>query len=287
MKLGIQTNLLDKDGYGRWGEDMYKKLKEHGYSCTDYNMSNTDTLLYTASEEEVDAFLLHEKELAEAAGIKINQVHGPWRWPARDFSEEDRAERMEKMKKSIRATSILGCKNWVIHPMMPYGVEEVNTENAQKTWDLNLEFMSELLKTAKEYDVTICFENMPMLDFSLSTPQRILEFVKTINDEHFKICLDTGHVAVFEDLSLGDEVRRLGSEIRVMHVHDNQWCMDLHMMPYFGCIDWEDFAKSLKDIKFDGCFSLETIPSKKLTDDIFESMCKDLAKIAQNICKGL
>lgn len=287
MKLGIQTNLLDKDGYGRWGEDMYKKLKEHGYSCTDYNMSNTDTLLYTASEEEVDAFLLHEKELAEAAGIKINQVHGPWRWPARDFSEEDRAERMEKMKKSIRATSILGCKNWVIHPMMPYGVEEVNTENAQKTWDLNLEFMSELLKTAKEYDVTICFENMPMLDFSLSTPQRILEFVKTINDEHFKICLDTGHVAVFEDLSLGDEVRRLGSEIRVMHVHDNQWCMDLHMMPYFGCIDWEDFAKSLKDIKFDGCFSLETIPSKKLPDDIFESMCKDLAKIAQNICKGL
>lgn len=283
MKIGIQTNLLDRDGYGRWKENMYIKLREHGYSCTDYNMADTDSIIYTLPRDESDAMLKSEKELAENAGIEISQVHGPWRYPPRDLTEEDRGERMEKMKKSIWATSVLGCKNWVIHPIMPYGENDADTQNAQKTWDMNIKFMSELLKTAKEYGVTICLENMPMRKFSLATPEKILKFVKEINDENFKICLDTGHVSVFGDLNIGDEVRRLGDEIRVLHVHDNKWGADLHLAPYFGIIDWEGFAKALKDIGFNGCFSLETMPSGKLSDDLFEEACRLLQKIASDI----
>ncbi len=283
MKIGITTNSLDKLGYGRWGEEMYMKLKDHGYSCTDYNMSSTESVIYTSSQKDSDDMLLHEKQLALQAGIEIIQAHGPWRWPPVDSTEEGRSERMEKMKKSIRAASILGCKNWVVHPLMPYGISEVNTENSQKTRDINISFMKELLKTAKEYDVTICLENMPMQDFSLAKPEAILKFVETINDEHFKACLDTGHVSVFNDLNLGDEVRRLGDKLRVLHVHDNKLNSDLHMMPYFGIIDWSEFALALKDINFDGCFSLETIPPRKLSNDIFEDMCKLLLKIAKEI----
>lgn len=283
MKIGIQTNTLDAAGYGRWKDGAYEKLKEHGFSCSDFEMCNTDSLIYTSSPEDSDAFLIHEKELAERAGIEIVQVHGPWRWPPRDLEEEDRNERMEKMKKSIRAAPVLGVKNWVIHPIMPYGIDDLNTGKADATWDLNLSFMTELLKTAKEYDVTICFENMPMHNFSLAKPDEILKFVKTINDDHFKICLDTGHVSVFTELDLGTEVRKLGDEIRTLHVHDNMYCQDLHLMPYFGIIDWNDFAKALRDIKFDGCFSLETIPSRKLPDDIFEKMCVQLVKISEEI----
>ncbi len=57
----------------------------------------------------------------------------------------------------------------------------------------------------------ICFENMLMREISLATPADILKFVKAINDDNFKICLDIGHVAVFNDLVPGDEVRRLGN----------------------------------------------------------------------------
>lgn len=281
--IGIEASFIDRQGYGRWGEDTYNKLKEFGYSCVDFNMADTESIIYTAPKEESDAMLLHEKELALRAGIEINQAHGPWRCPVQDFTEADRIERMDKMKKSIRATAILGCKNWVIHPLMPYGTEEINTENAQKTWDINLTFMSELLKTAKEYDITICLENMPMHKFSLAKPSDILRFVQTINNEHFKICLDTGHVAVFDDLVLADETRRLGKEIRALHVHDNRNNLDLHLMPYLGVIDWESFAIALKDIQFDGCFSLETAPSKKLSDVLFEDTSRLLLKISQEI----
>lgn len=282
MNIGVTAKLSGK-GYERWGENRYKKQKSHGFSCVDFNMANTEGLIYTLPQQKSDEILLNEKILMEEAGVEITQVHGPWRWPPQDFTEEERSERMEKMKTSIRATSILGCENWVIHPIMPYGVNDIGTENAQKTWDMNIEFMNELLKTAKEYNITICLENMPMLKFSIATPTDILRFVKTINDDNFKICLDTGHVAVFNGLSLGDSTRELGDEIRVLHVHDNMHSMDLHLMPQFGIINWEEFAKALKDIGFDGSFSLETLPPSKLSDECFEEMCILLAKIAKDI----
>ena len=263
-------------------------MKEHGYDCADFDMANTETDFYTLPEEEADALLIKEAGLAKEAGIEISQVHGPWRWPARDFAEEDRCERMEKMKKSIRATSVMGCKNWVIHPIMPFGVHEKDTEDAPKTWDMNIEFMGELLKTAKEYDVTICLENMPMLNFSLAKPVDILRFVKTMNDEKFKICLDTGHVSVFEgELSVAEETKRLGKEIRVLHVHDNRCRFDLHLMPYYGVTEWEGFKQALKDIGFSGTLSFETLPPDKLPEAVFEEHCKMYAKLAREMAKDI
>ena len=77
MKIGIVAGLNDKNGYGRWGEETYIKLKEHGFECSPFKMSNTDSAVYTAPQSEADAILLHEKELALRAGIEIEQVHGP------------------------------------------------------------------------------------------------------------------------------------------------------------------------------------------------------------------
>ena len=285
MKIGIAANIY-KNLYQRWGEDKYKKLKNFGYDAVDYDMSDTNQDIYSCTEEEFKNKLLHERKLADDAGIEIHQVHGPWRWPARDFLAEDRAERMEKMKKSIRGTAIMGCKYWVIHPIMPHGTEDIGTGNEQETWDMNLEFMSELLKTAKEFEVVICFENMPMHKFSLATPSQILKFVKTINDDNFKICLDTGHVSVFPKLNAGDAVRELGKEIKVLHVHDNRFERDLHLMPYFGIIDWEDFAKSLDEIGFEDVFSLESVIPDKLLNGVYEDMYISLAKIARDTLKN-
>ena len=286
MKIGICGSTFDRNGYGRWGEDTYKKIKEHGFLYSDCDIADTEYELYSVSDEEFERIFLNEKRLAEEAGVTINQVHGPWRWPPRDFTAEDRAERMEKMKISIRAASILECKNWVIHPIMPFGVEDIDTGDAEKTWDMNVAFMKELLKTAKEYGVTICLENMPMLRFSLSSPERILKLVEEINDENFKICLDTGHVSVFgEEIDLAEEVKRLGDKIKVLHVHDNRNGIDLHLMPYYGIIDWNGFYKALKEIGYEGVFSLETTPSRSLPNYLFDEMGVTLYKIVKEITK--
>ena len=283
MKIGISTNSFAVKSYGRWGDETYKKLREHGFECIDFDMSNTESGLYILSEEELAEKIEHEKNLLKEAGITVNQVHGPWRFPARDFKDEDREERIESMKKSIRMTAALGCKNWVVHPFMPYGVCEAGHKLGGYTWNVNCKLIAELLPTARECDVTICLENMPFLRYSLSKPEMILKLVEHINDEYLKICLDTGHVAAFRELNLADEVRRLGKWIKVLHVHDTMPKKDLHLMPTLGVINWGEFAGALREIGYDGVFSLETNPPQKLCDREFEIVSKKLFKVTKEI----
>lgn len=278
MKIGIRP-----DTYDRWGDDRYIKMKEHGYSCADYVMVNTDIPIYHCSEEEFKAYILRDKELAHAAGIEITQVHGPFRMPAKDLEPEDRAERMEKMKRSIYAAALLECKYWVVHPLMPYGVTDLETGDAEKTWAINVEFMKELLEVAKEYDVTICLENMPYTGFSMAAPKDIYRFVSFMDDENFKMCLDTGHANVFPDVNPPDIVRKFGKVIRVLHIHDNNGRMDQHQMPYNGNIDWKDFYNALIEVGFEGDFSLETEPSRRLPTPIYEEMCAIMVKVVKYI----
>jgi len=121
---------------------------------------------------------------------------------------------------------------------------------------------------------------MPMLEFSLSKPSDILKLVKEIDDPNFKICLDTGHVAVFEELTAGNVVRELGKEIRVLHVHDSKFQFDLHLPPFFGKIDWGDFMKALSEIQYTGVFSLEVGVSTENSES-HEIIYKYLADIAR------
>lgn len=283
MRIGISASSLDREGFGRFGDETYLKLRAHGFDCTDFNMADTNSLLYNGDLTQAEETLRKERTLAEAAGIEINQVHGPWRWPPQDGTEEDRKERMEKMKKSIYLTTVLGCKNWVVHPIMPFGIEDLDKGEDLRTWAMNFAFMEELLETAKANDITICLENMPMPKFSMATPKEILNFVQQIGDAHFKICLDTGHVSVFPELDLAEETRRLGNEIRTLHVHDNRYNCDMHLNPYDGVINWESFGKALRDIQFEGVFSLETAPGSKLPDALFEEKSRHLLHICKFI----
>lgn len=278
MKIGITSK-----GFGRWGQDRYKKLKEFGFSTVDFGMADTETALYTCLEEEFLATLAVEKALADEAGMEIFQAHGPWRFPPRDETAEDRAERMEKMQRSIRACALLGAKNWIVHPLMPFGYHDLEIDKGTETWEINIKFMKELVKTAREYDVTICLENMPMPKFSIATPEDILRVIETVDDDHFKMCLDTGHVNVFPTLSVGDEVRKMKDVIRAFHIHDNNGKADQHAIPYFGTVDWEDFGKALHDIDYKGSFSFEVEPSAKLPSPMFEEMFGTFIKIAKHI----
>lgn len=282
MKIGIMFKPFG-NGHARFGADRFLKIKQKGFCAVDYGMADTDAPLYSWDDAELARRMQEEKAAAELAGIEISQVHGPWRWPPQDSTEQLRQERMEKMKRSILATRLIGCKYWVVHPIMPFGIEEAGTEDAPKTWELNVAFMSELLEYAKEQGVTICLENMPMRNFSMAKPAQILKFVKQMNDEHFKICLDTGHVAVFPDLSAGEAVRELGDAIAVLHVHDNLGEKDQHLWPKAGITDWNDFMQALKEINFHGVFSLEVLPSQELDDETFETECVRLYAVAKEL----
>lgn len=267
MKKGIINYALLTDS-----NDRYHRLKELGFDYVDYCMNNTDKELYTVTEEEAKALILKEKKLMDDAGIKVSQAHGPLRYPPRDAIPADRAERLDKMRRSIRLTKLLDCKYWVVHPIMPFGLEDAGKE--EETYKLNIEFMRELLKTAKENDITICLENLPFDTFSLSRPEAIIKIIKEIDDNNFKMCMDTGHVAVFSDLTPGNVMRKYGEYIKVLHVHDNDGKVDWHWLLDFGIVDWKDFYNALKEVNFDGVFSYETAPVEKKPQVIREELIR-------------
>lgn len=279
----MRTGITNGSFAAKYGEKRYEKMKAFGFDATDFDLSNTDTVFYTANEAESDRLLLEEKRLADEAGIEIWQVHGPWRWPPHDLTDEDRAERLEKMKRSLRMTSLLGCKYWVIHPVLPYGTEDLPAGLGEKTWEMNRAFQRELLNEAKKYGVTVCLENMPWVKFSIASPEQTLTFVKEMNDEQYKMCYDTGHCNVFPGLKIADELRRIKDEVRVLHVHDNKWNGDMHLFPFFGTSDWDAFSAALREIGFDGVLSLETAPPVSLPLDAFEPMMEGLSRIAASI----
>ena len=263
MKVGIENGPYIREfGF----EKAHEFIKSQGYDCVDYqNFVDTETPLFQENFKDFDKIVAKERAFIKSLGLEINQTHGPWRWPARDVTPEERAERFEKMVISIRGTALLGCKNIIIHPLLPW----CNCEgDPVKLHEINLEFMSRLTKEAEKNGVIICFENMPMPRMSMASPEACLNFAKEINSPNFKICLDTGHCTML-NVKPGDAVRMLGKEyLQTLHVHDNDGRNDLHWVPYAGVIDWDDFQSALQEIGFDGCVSLETIPPKKFTGEI-------------------
>ncbi len=267
---------------GKYGKEKYLKMKELGYETVDFGIADTDVQLYKASEEEFKKILSDEKKLMDEAGIEITQVHGPWRWPTRDNLPEDRAERFEKMKKAIDASSLLGCKHMVIHPISPYGTEDTKEGKEKETWEINLAFFKELVKYAKTKDVIICLENMPWKYFSIATPQKIYEFVKAIDDDNFKICFDTGH-AVCTASNAAEAVRLFGKDLRVLHCHDN-YGGDSHLMPFLGFMKWDEFYNALVEIGYEGSFSLECAPpASKLSPELYDYLNKAYIAAAKQI----
>ena len=282
MKIGINLDPFASK-HGRYGELKFKKIREHGFEAVDYGIQNTDTYVYTSTEAEMREFLEREANSAKEAGVVISQIHGPWRYPPMDLTPEDLNERMDKMKRAVLATEAIGSKYMVIHPIMPFGTADIQDGKEKETFEMNISFMTELATYAGEHGVTVCIENMPMLGFSIARPAKILELVLAVGLDSFMICLDTGHVSVFDDLSPSEEILRLGKYLKVLHIHDNLGDKDAHLFPTLGRVNWGGVKESLDAIGFDGVFSLECAPSPLLSDVEFEKESKRLAEIARKI----
>ena len=275
-KTGIETDAY----FGiNDSEKGFYQMKSHGFDCADYqNLLNTENELFSLSENEFEKHLLNDAKHAKNAGIEIYQVHGPWRYPPRDTTQEDRAERSEKFKKVIRGTALLGSKYMIMHPIMPWGPHAAPDEKL--FWDMNIEFISNLLPTAEKENVVICLENMPFPAHPITTSEHVHRFITEINHPNLKACLDTGHALVCKK-NPADDVRLLKDSLVTMHVHDNKGDLDYHLTPYSGVCDWEDFRNALTSISEEVPLILETMPNRSTPKHIAEEQLRTLCKIAQ------
>ena len=281
MKIGT----LDGPYLRRYGfERGMRRIAELGYNCLDYqSFCDTETPLFQQAAAGFERELKRQRAFFEACGLAVSQTHGPWRWPIQDGTPEERAERFEKMSRSLLGTALLGCELMVIHPIMPFGDDEgVHT---REMWELNVEFYGRLCEVGRSHGVTVCLENMPFRRQSTSTPEAILKLVRLIGAPNCKVCLDTGHSLVM-GVQPAVAVRQLGREyLACMHVHDNNGERDYHWLPYTGKGDWEAFADALQEIGYEGVLSLETAIPDGIPDDLAPLQEQSLAQMAKKLAR--
>ena len=279
LKIGIKNNAYKECSF----TESLTKISSHGYECVDYQgFINIESEFFKLSEEEFIATLLSQKAAFSSHGLEVSQAHAPWRTP-RDKDPDERNRWILAMKKAIRGTHALGCHRFVVHPLMPY---MDTAENPDEVWEMNESFLLELADYAKPYGIIVCLENMPFPVFPIATAEHCVKMVDKLNRDNLKICLDTGHAAIFEGADVANAVRTIGHRLEAVHIHDNRGEKDEHLYPGCGIIDWDGFALALKEIGFNKVISLETDPSDcKYPEEEWEQRELGLAEIAKNIAE--
>ena len=133
-------------------KEAAKQLFADGYEAIDFSeLHNVKGPFYTEDESKVKALLEEEAKILADAGIKISQIHGPWRYPPEDGTAQARAEWLSLMERAARMATYLGTPYMVVHPLMPFGAD--SPENPAEVLRINTEHYARLCDYAKEIGV--------------------------------------------------------------------------------------------------------------------------------------
>lgn len=192
----------------------------------------------------------HVKEIADwfrTSGVPLNSVHSPlyadYEWgragaPPVNVASTDRASRIEAMDEIKRALEIA--------EQIPFRflVQHLGTPNesfSDKKFEAAMTSIEHLRAFAKPLGVRILLENIPN---ELSTPDKLVEMIKTAHFDDVGVCFDFGHAHMMSSVSEGFEILR--SHICSTHVHDNAKDKDTHLWPGEGTIDWKQAMELMR-----------------------------------------
>ena len=292
MKTGITTEELS---YLYPDESQaIRKYAEIGFDALDYSY---DMYAYPDSVYAQDGYLDYAKKIKKIADenhIIINQLHAPLFHHRidKEMNEQEIEEEnfLSKMTlRSFEVAQILDCHYIVMHPRKFYHYK--TKQEHQDLRKYNIQMFRKFIPYAKKYNVQIAIENMfafnpnthTATDTSLRTAEEIVSYIEELGDEYFVACLDTGHANI-NGLEPAKMVHVLGRHLKVLHINDNFTHMDQHLICGLGTIEWDLFIQALKEISFNGVFSLET---NGMVSHLDASMCEDCVRFEYQIIKKL
>ena len=260
ISTSINNSVIDKIG----AEKAFEMIAKSGLDAIDFGLLvgyNEPLPIMSADEDEFVAYYTNLKKIADKYGVEIGQTHAFF--PC-EYDNEDRFNwLLNQLERNIHATALLGSKYIVIHPANyrpnEYGNDRIN----EKTYRL----FSALIPILEKYDVYNAVENMWMsrdgviMETGISCADEMLKCVEVLNSDRFVTCLDSGHM-LNVGRNLGDEARKLGKTLKIVHLHDNRWMRDSHEIPLFGETDWVDLMRALKEIGYEGNFNVEGSSAK-------------------------
>ena len=260
-KIGISCSALVRQyGYERGLEIC----KESGFDAVDFgvNAHSLKSAAY-ASDDALETYFDAVRRKAEDLELEISQTHGRTGtyWPE---DEEHNEEVRLLTERDLHATAVLGAPCCVVHfpNSTRWGKQPPETMH-----QVSADMFETFRPWAEKYKVKIALETfgaarLPgarVRDF-FADPAEFLEQYNRFDTEYKTMCVDTGHTHEAESFWVPppeEMIRILGSDISVLHLHDNNGHYDDHLLPGMGNIDWPAVFEALSDIGYKGVYNFE------------------------------
>ena len=121
-------------------------------------------------------------------------------------------------------------------------------------WHGYIETITEALELIEKAGMRLGIEAVP--GGIINNTDSFLRLSDRIRSENLGLIMDTGHLFVQkEPLSLS--IEKLGKKIFGTHICDNDGCIDDHLVPGEGKIDWANVLKAFKKIDYKGSLDIE------------------------------
>jgi len=248
MKFGVNTWVWTSPLTTGELEKLAPHVAELGFDWIEIPIEGLEDLDYTKGAE-----IIKVNDL----GVSACGAMGP----DRDLIHEDASIRengMNYLRACIEACETLGATNLVGPFYSSVGRTWKSTpEQRSKDTDLLVSNLQELAVYAQGRGVILCVEPLNRFETSfLNLATQVVEVVDRVDSPSCQIMLDTFHMNI-EEKSLGDAIRAAGP--RLKHLHS---CENDRGAPGSGHIPWDNVAKALKDINYDGPVVIESFTDK-------------------------
>jgi sugar phosphate isomerase/epimerase len=230
--------------------EPFTKMVQHLATVKTPYIEVVDDGLHTLTKKRVSML----NEAAKSKGIEYT-VHAPFAdiniaSPSKPLLNAT----LKRLKQSITYTSTLNAQLWVFHPGIQTGISPFYPGT---DWKQNIESTRALHKTAAEHGVNIAIENVPEPHpFVMKSVQDFAKFYKETN-LNIGLVLDVGHANLNGQIELF--LRTFADKIAHIHASDNMGEMDQHLGIGYGKINWQQFAKTLKETAYDKTVIIESL----------------------------
>jgi len=278
MKLSVELYTLAQ----RYGDFKGVEMaKEAGFDAIDYSYyyaKECDEILGDGYKEYAEKLRAH----LDKVGISCNQAHAPFTVKY-EMEKEEADRKYLYMARALESPSILGAKNIIVHSIsVPEGVDFE---------EYNVEYYKSFIPYCEKFGIHVAVENIFKRDQKrnclrgvIGSPEELNRVIEKINSPWIVACVDIGHAAL-TGYEPEDFIKAMNPKyLKALHVQDNDYVADRHIIPYTGDLNWDAIMTSLKNAGYEGDLTFEIIKYlNRFPEELFFEALKFSALVGKHL----